>query len=132
MRSGIWSATPVTTIPPYEWPHSTMSLISSQRIEINNVGDVGAEINRLGQEVRPVGDARERRRIDAMTLGGEPVVHSTPTPSPVPGAMNENKSFAHPIDPVRCDRDGRITSPVASCQVAMPASGTRNAPGRHL
>jgi hypothetical protein len=54
---------------------------------------VGAEIDRFGQEVRPVGEASERRRIDAMTLGGEPVAYSAPAPSPMPGSMNEDESF---------------------------------------
>ena len=35
MRSGIRSATPETTKPAYEWPHSTMSVSSSQRIRLS-------------------------------------------------------------------------------------------------
>ena len=70
--------------------------------EIDDIGNVGAEIDRCGLQVRPVGDAGKRGHINAVTLGREPVIHSAPAPSAMPGPVNEHESLGHRIDPIRC------------------------------
>lgn len=61
--------------------------------EIDYVHDVGVDVDRFAEEVRPVAESGESRPIHAMTLFLESVRNPTPAPAAEKGAVDEDEDF---------------------------------------
>ena len=70
--------------------HHVFQLLPFQFID--DVEDMGVEIDRRRQKMRAFAKSRERRREDIMSRMGEQPHHPPPAPGAVPGAVHENES----------------------------------------
>ncbi len=53
--------------------------------------DMGVEIGRTGNQMRPLAKTRERRRENAMALRAQPLGDIAPIPAAAPGAVDQNE-----------------------------------------
>jgi hypothetical protein len=60
---------------------------------VDEIGDVGVEIDILAQEVRAFADAGERRREHLVPLLFQEVRDAPPAPAAVPGAVHEHEGL---------------------------------------
>src|ERR1700748_1844936 len=61
--------------------------------DIRDVGNMRREVHLFGEKVRPLAEARHRRRKDLMPFRLKKIRNAPPTPSTVPGAVNEHERF---------------------------------------
>jgi hypothetical protein len=70
---------------------------------ICNVFDVSAEVDGLRQQVPPLPDTRLGRRCHCVPAEPEYVCHMFPTPSAVPGTVNQHEGVTatadHAVEP---------------------------------
>src|SRR5713226_7310423 len=62
---------------------------------VDDVGDVGVEDDLLAHEVRTLAEPGHGRGEHFVTLVLQEIGHAPPTPTTVPGAVNENEGFLH-------------------------------------
>jgi hypothetical protein len=59
--------------------------------QVDDVGDVGVEIDGGRQEMDALAEAGERRGVDLVAALFEPVGHPPPAPAAVPGAVHQHE-----------------------------------------
>ncbi len=64
---------------------------------VDDVGDVGVEIDRAARQVRALAEPGERRREHGMALRAQKIGDTTPAPAAVPGAMHQHEGLVAAI-----------------------------------
>ena len=61
--------------------------------QVDDVGDVGVEVDVVAEQVRAVADAGQRGGVDLVTAGLQQVGHPPPAPAAVPGAVDQHEGL---------------------------------------
>src|SRR4029077_16446465 len=69
---------------------------------IDHVDDVSLQVDPGAQQVRSLAEPGQRRRENRVAAAAQPVGDAQPTPTAMPGAVDEDKSVGHEFPPHGC------------------------------
>jgi hypothetical protein len=120
MRSGMRSATPVTTIPGVAVPDEHQVVEVLELDQVHHVAYVGVEVDLGAGQVRPLAQTGERDGVGVVAVVAELAGHGLPRPAAEPGAWNQDEG-RHRIVPFW---DGSSWLARSAAMVASNADGS--------